>query len=188
MGNFNRNEKSWGNKGGGHGGFRGGSGGGFGGRKFGGGGGGGGGFGKSRMFSAVCSDCGDNCEVPFKPTGDKPVLCSRCFGHSGRGSGGPKREFRPQRFEERPKATGPSNEELKIQIEKLNAKLDRILKILAPVVTPEAKEAEEVKEVKEVKAEKRAAKKPVAKTEKKAKDKLTKKAKVATKKKPAKKS
>lgn len=41
------------------------------------------------MFRAVCSDCGRDCEVPFRPTGDKPVFCSSCFGEKkGAGSGG----------------------------------------------------------------------------------------------------
>ncbi len=43
---------------------------------------------RKEMFKAVCSECGDNCEVPFKPTGSKPVLCSSCFGQQGGRSGG----------------------------------------------------------------------------------------------------
>jgi CxxC-x17-CxxC domain-containing protein len=31
------------------------------------------------MFEAVCADCGSKCQVPFKPTGGKPVYCSKCF-------------------------------------------------------------------------------------------------------------
>lgn len=38
---------------------------------------------RKEMFKATCSECGDNCEVPFKPTGSKPVLCSSCFGQNG---------------------------------------------------------------------------------------------------------
>jgi len=44
-----------------------------------------GGFGGGRdserptMHHAICSDCGNDCEVPFKPSGTKPVLCSSCF-------------------------------------------------------------------------------------------------------------
>ncbi len=34
---------------------------------------------KSEMFTAICSDCGKECKVPFKPTGSKPVYCSKCF-------------------------------------------------------------------------------------------------------------
>jgi CxxC-x17-CxxC domain-containing protein len=31
------------------------------------------------MHKAVCADCGKNCEVPFKPSGDRPVYCKSCF-------------------------------------------------------------------------------------------------------------
>ena len=57
-----------------------------GGRRFGGGGGnrGGGGFrranfGPREMHKAVCSDCKQDCEVPFKPTEGKPVYCKECY-------------------------------------------------------------------------------------------------------------
>ncbi|MFH0852911.1 MAG: CxxC-x17-CxxC domain-containing protein [bacterium] len=36
-----------------------------------------------KMFQATCSKCGKSCEVPFKPTGSKPVLCSSCFEQQG---------------------------------------------------------------------------------------------------------
>ena len=43
-------------------------------------GGGGGGFGGPReMHKAVCADCKKECEVPFKPSGDRPVYCKDCF-------------------------------------------------------------------------------------------------------------
>lgn len=52
-----------------------------------GGGGGGGGYGDSyggerrpkQMFAAVCADCGKTAQVPFQPTGARPVYCSDCF-------------------------------------------------------------------------------------------------------------
>lgn len=31
------------------------------------------------MHKAVCADCGNECEVPFKPTEGKPVYCKDCF-------------------------------------------------------------------------------------------------------------
>jgi CxxC-x17-CxxC domain-containing protein len=101
MGNYNR------------GGFGGRSGGGFRGR-------GGGGFRRDRerrpaeMHDVVCDKCGKECQVPFRPTGDKPVLCSDCFRQSGgspRGSGS---------------SSGISSE----QLNQLNAKLDKIIEIL----------------------------------------------------------
>jgi CxxC-x17-CxxC domain-containing protein len=30
-------------------------------------------------FKATCSDCGKECEVPFKPTQGRPVYCRDCF-------------------------------------------------------------------------------------------------------------
>jgi len=34
---------------------------------------------KTEMFDAVCSECGKDCKVPFKPTSGKPIYCSECF-------------------------------------------------------------------------------------------------------------
>lgn len=51
----------------------------------------------TQMFSVVCSECGEECEVPFRPTGDRPVLCSKCFG--GQASGREQSSFRGDRRE-----------------------------------------------------------------------------------------
>lgn len=57
-------------------------------RNFGGGGGGGSGggggfrresFGPREMHKATCSECGAECEVPFKPAEGKPVYCKDCY-------------------------------------------------------------------------------------------------------------
>lgn len=32
-----------------------------------------------QMHKAVCDECGKNCEVPFKPTKGKPILCKECY-------------------------------------------------------------------------------------------------------------
>ena len=52
-------------------------------------GGGGGGFGGGssggfrdrprEMHKTTCSECKKECEVPFKPSGDRPVYCRECF-------------------------------------------------------------------------------------------------------------
>ena len=44
-------------------------------------GGGGGGYerGAREMFTATCSNCGREAQVPFRPTSGKPVYCSDCF-------------------------------------------------------------------------------------------------------------
>ena len=31
------------------------------------------------MHKAVCAECNKECEVPFRPTGDRPVYCKECF-------------------------------------------------------------------------------------------------------------
>lgn len=60
-------------------------------------GGGGGGYssggqrGQREMFTAPCSSCGKEAQVPFQPSADKPVYCSECFqqrGGGNRGGGG----------------------------------------------------------------------------------------------------
>ena len=40
------------------------------------------------MFSATCSACGKEAQVPFQPSNDKPVYCSDCFQQRGGGSRG----------------------------------------------------------------------------------------------------
>jgi len=31
------------------------------------------------MTKSICADCNTECEVPFKPSGDRPVYCKECF-------------------------------------------------------------------------------------------------------------
>lgn len=31
------------------------------------------------LHKAICADCKKDCEVPFKPTGERPVYCKPCF-------------------------------------------------------------------------------------------------------------
>jgi CxxC-x17-CxxC domain-containing protein len=84
MGNFNNDRGGGGGFGGGRGGFGGGGGGrgGFGGGR---GGFGGRDRGRPEMHKATCAECGNDCEVPFRPSGDKPVYCSDCFKNQGGG-------------------------------------------------------------------------------------------------------
>src|SRR4051794_27957762 len=39
---------------------------------------GGAGRAQREMFSATCSACGQEAQVPFQPSSDKPVYCSSC--------------------------------------------------------------------------------------------------------------
>ena len=34
------------------------------------------------MHTVVCAQCGKDAQVPFKPTGDRPVYCSDCFNRN----------------------------------------------------------------------------------------------------------
>lgn len=47
-----------------------------------------GGGGRPMEFhKAICAECNKECEVPFKPSGDRPVFCKDCFSkrkNSGR--------------------------------------------------------------------------------------------------------
>ncbi len=36
-------------------------------------------FHKQAGFTAVCTQCGETCEVPFQPKADKPVYCQQCW-------------------------------------------------------------------------------------------------------------
>lgn len=44
---------------------------------------------RPEMHKATCSSCGKECEVPFRPTGERPVYCRDCFAKNG---GGERRE------------------------------------------------------------------------------------------------
>ena len=36
--------------------------------------------GQRQMYAATCAECGVETEVPFRPSGDRPVYCRDCFG------------------------------------------------------------------------------------------------------------
>ncbi len=78
-------------------------------------------FGDKQMFPATCDNCGNSCEVPFRPSGDKPVYCKNCFNKMGAGKDRVSKNFGQG-------GTQQPDE----QLSKLNAKLDLILSILKP--------------------------------------------------------
>ncbi len=93
------------------------------------------------MHPAVCSTCGQACEVPFRPVGNRPMYCSACFHKQGgqQASGFRERKFDRPRFEDRRKpefrgdTVGGGNrgmEQVVVQLEQMNSKLDRILRAL----------------------------------------------------------
>jgi CxxC-x17-CxxC domain-containing protein len=52
---------------------------------------------KTEMFDAVCSDCGKDCKVPFKPTSGKPIYCSDCFEKYDKKDSGDRKPRRDSR-------------------------------------------------------------------------------------------
>ncbi|MEK7145561.1 MAG: CxxC-x17-CxxC domain-containing protein [Patescibacteria group bacterium] len=124
---------------------------------------------KPEMHQTVCSDCGDECEVPFKPNGRKPVFCRSCFKkddfeegsndrrnngfeRNDRGSDrGERRDFDRPRYEEKPRFEKPqASENYKAQFEMLNFKMDLIIKALQQM----GMSTSALKPVKEAKIEK----------------------------------
>ncbi len=84
------------------------------------------------MHDAVCSNCGKKCEVPFRPTGDKPVYCRDCFAKKGapmgdRSNQRDRRDFAPSSQSRAGSPSGGGNDEIKKQLESVNAKLERLI-------------------------------------------------------------
>lgn len=143
------------------------------------------------MHQATCSDCGKACEVPFRPSGDRPVFCRDCFANhapeSSRDSrdsrdGGfkkPFHKFEDRRSDDRPRPSfapesapspridGAQMVALTKQLELLNIKLDRLIQTVevqrAFAEPKTAVKAVAAPVVKEKKASKAPAKKPVTK-------------------------
>ncbi len=101
-----------------------------------------GGFDRNRndrqMYDAVCDKCGKDCQVPFMPTGEKPVYCSNCFektsgrdGGNERSFGGGNRDFGAtnRKFEARD-TKDYQQENTRAELEMVNQKLDKILALL----------------------------------------------------------
>lgn len=94
------------------------------------------------MHPATCTECGNKCMVPFRPTGEKPIFCDNCFGDKREA---PSRDFRSDSrdFRDAPRrdarpdsrssfAPKPSNndgaiKELNQQVSALHMKMDKIL-------------------------------------------------------------
>ena len=53
------------------------------------------------LHKAICADCKKECEVPFRPSGERPVYCKECF--SRRKAGGPFKA----RPDNRPRVAAP---------------------------------------------------------------------------------
>lgn len=118
--------------------------GGFGGRR---------GDGPVTLYKATCAQCGNTCEVPFRPTGERPVYCKDCFARMGGNEGKmerggdrggdrrenrfEKREFRshdtPKSYGEGSRGNAQGTDEVKKELQAMNIKLDRLIKVIEEV-------------------------------------------------------
>src|SRR3989338_2241052 len=125
--------------------FGGRGGGGFGGNRGGGFERGGDDRGERTMHTTTCAQCGNECQVPFRPNGTKPVFCNNCFQRDerperGNFSSSPQQFDRPSFAPSAPapqKFVPPSVDQFKVQLDMINSKLDRIMKLVSPQVTIE---------------------------------------------------
>jgi CxxC-x17-CxxC domain-containing protein len=91
---------------------------------------------RPEMHSAVCDDCGNKCEVPFRPSGDKPIFCNDCFG--GKRDSAPKSFGRDndrgsRDFGNRPSAPSINPkliDDLNKQIATMHSKIDSLVALL----------------------------------------------------------
>lgn len=114
------------------------------------------GGGDREMFDAVCDNCGRDCRVPFRPTSGKPIYCSECFEDLGNGredrgfidSRSPRRERNDynrsdsrgrddNRSNSNPVSTSPDLSQLKEQLSSISTKLDKLIKIITPLIPVE---------------------------------------------------
>ncbi len=177
---------------------------------------------RPQMHEAICSECGKKCEVPFKPTGRKPVYCSQCFSNQKEGSSNnsERRSYERPRFQDKKmfdatcdkcgkrfelpfKPTGSrpvycsqcfernnsslgrdsnkTTSQYKEQFDMLNSKLDKLIKALIPVIQVKREQTKTVvKKIKPLKKEKVVVKKKKVVAKKKA---VVKKKKAGSKKK-----
>jgi CxxC-x17-CxxC domain-containing protein len=52
-------------------------------------------YGERSFTKAICAECHKECEVPFKPSGDRPVYCKDCFSRRKQG------DFTPTHFSDK---------------------------------------------------------------------------------------
>jgi CxxC-x17-CxxC domain-containing protein len=87
------------------------------------------------MHQAICAECGQSCQVPFRPTGDKPVYCSNCFGKHGGDDRAPRRDFSRPSFERsRENNSNNNNDGLKRQLDSISIKLDQLTRSIDRLV------------------------------------------------------
>lgn len=106
------------------------------------------------MHKAICSNCGKECEVPFKPNGSKPVFCRDCFQNNRSSDSRPDNNY-PRRSNSEDRDINQINRpveqpQYREQFETLNTKLDKILNLLATNETVKEMEISEPNQIPEI--------------------------------------
>lgn len=88
-----------------------------------------------KKYDAICDNCGKECQLPFKPTGERPVYCRECFATMGGGDTNRSlgRDNRGQSLFQKPQENRQPSISTE-QFAQLNSKLDRILQLLTTSV------------------------------------------------------
>lgn len=92
---------------------------------------------RREMFDATCTECGNDCQVPFRPNGSKPVKCHNCFKRDGdsfdRGGSFQKHERRP--------APAADTSKIEARLGAIESKLDELIEALTAIGEDEAKKS-----------------------------------------------
>ena len=116
------------------------------------------------MHQAVCDQCGKPCELPFRPTGDRPVYCSACFegkretGSNKRSDRFSQNKFSGQKTDFRSSSSRGNDDELKKQLVMLNGKMDQLIKAVEAIANTKSINKKAVKKTPIVKIKKSAKK------------------------------
>ena len=95
---------------------------------------------QATMHQATCNECGKDCQVPFRPSGERPVYCRDCFAKNApprTPSDGYKKNFDTRGPDSRPRFEAPALGkgdsqilEATKQLQGVNAKLDRLIELM----------------------------------------------------------
>lgn len=124
-------------------------------------------FSPGKRYPATCNNCRAACEVPFRPNGMKPVFCRDCFKPENDRAERPsfnsrpsfeKRPFTKERSDFAPRPAAPDRriDDLKRQLDGIEAKLDSLAALIGQ---SHAATAPAPKAVKKAAPKKRATKK-----------------------------
>jgi CxxC-x17-CxxC domain-containing protein len=80
-----------------------------------------------QLHKAICDACGRECDLPFKPTGSKPIYCRSCFRKDGPQE--PRRDFERSDSRSRDDFKSEPNFDAD-KLDQIEKKLDKIMKFL----------------------------------------------------------